>query len=355
MTCLGQRAPDLPRSRACEALGLARTGTYPRTARTRTEATPGRQPRQLSGAEEQAVLGVVNSESYEDVTVRVLHARELNAGRMLPSVSTIYRILRRHRQTPERRNQRPPQNHAVPRILVRAPNEAWSWDISKLPTTTKGVYLNLYQILDLFSRYPIAWMISRKENAALARHLFRHALEAHAIAPGSLTVHQDRGAPMIAHSYRDFLARYGVRPSYSRPRVSNDNPYSESYFKTVKYSPGYPGRFEGPDHARSWMSGFVTDYMDRPHEGLAFYTPGDVFEDRIEAVRSLRQQALDAYYAAHPERYPKGRPIAARPPAEVAINPDDGITTDGEAFLSTLGQGGDPAEPLIHTREKNMN
>lgn len=351
MSLLEQRPASLPRSRACEALGLSRTGTYPRRRRHVSTVAPRRQPRQLSANEEQAVLDLVNGERYQDASVRVIHATELNHGRAQPSVSTIYRILRRHHQSRERRAQRAPQHHAVPRIIARAPNEAWSWDITKLPTFQRGVYLNLYQVLDLFSRYPVAWMISRKENAALARHLFEHALSAHRIEPGTLVIHQDRGAPMIAHSYRDFLDGFGVRRSYSRPRVSNDNPYSEAHFKTLKYSPGYPGRFRDIDHARAWISGFIADYKLRPHEGLAFYTPADVFEDRVEAVHAQRQAALDAYCAKHPERFPKGPPVAKRPPAQVCINPDDGVTTAAQA-MTQESAGGEYAHAPVLTLEK---
>ena len=335
MMCLDQRPETLSRSRACSALGLSRTGTYPRPSRPRRPRASPTPSRALSPSEQDEVLTVVNSEAHEDATVRVIHARELDQGRMLPSVSTIYRLLRRRGQSSERRHQRPAQRHAVPRITAHAPNQAWSWDISKLPTLARGVYLNLYQILDLFSRYPIAWMISAKENAGLARHLFANALDAYAIEPGSLVVHQDRGAPMIAHSYRDFLDAYGVRRSYSRPRVSNDNPYSESYFKTLKYSPDYPGRFRDGDHARAWMSGFIAEYKNRPHEGLNFHTPDDVFAGRVDLACARRQAAMDDYYNRHPQRFPHGPPMAKRPPARVAINPDDGVTVDAATFLET--------------------
>lgn len=147
------------------------------------------------------------------------------------------------------------------------PQSGWSSDISKLPTTRKGVYLNLYEILYLFARYPNAWMVSRKDNAALAQHLFRHALALHAIESGTLVVHQDRGAPMIAHSYRDFLDNHGIRRTCSRPRVSNDNPFSEAHFKTLKYSLAYPGRFEGIDPARDWLSDFMHGYSHLPMPG----------------------------------------------------------------------------------------
>lgn len=351
MSLLDQRPAELPRSRACDALGLSRTGTYPRRRRHKPAATRRAQPRQLSDDEEQAVLDLVNAEHYQDASVRVIHATELNHGRPQPSVSTIYRILRRHEQSRERRAQRPPQRHAVPRVIARAPNQAWSWDITKLPTVERGVYLNLYQVLDLFSRYPVAWMISRKENAALARHLFKQALNAHCVEPGELVIHQDRGAPMIAYSYRDFLDGLGVRRSYSRPRVSNDNPYSEAQFKTMKYSPGYPGRFRDIDHARAWVCGFLAEYKNRPHEGLAFYTPADVFEGRVQAVHAERQAALNAYYAEHPERFSKGRPIAKTPPAKVCINPDDGITMAAET-ITQESVGGEYAHSPVVTLEK---
>lgn len=353
MSVLDQRPARLPRSRACEALGLSRTGTYERRPRRKPIAPVRPQPRQLSPDEEQEVLALANSERYQDESVRVIHASEFNRGRMLPSVSSIYRILRRHHQSRERRAQRPPQRHAVPRIITRAPNQAWSWDISKLPTIQRGVYLNLYQVLDLYSRYPVAWMISRKENAALAQHLFAQALKAYRIEPGTLVIHQDRGAPMIAHSYRDFLEAFGVRRSYSRPRVSNDNPFSESYFKTLKYSPSYPGRFNDIDHARAWTCGFINEYKHRPHEGLAFYTPADVFEGRVDAVHAQRQAALDVYYARHPERFPKTPPIAKRPPEQVCINPDDGITTAVEALIKDRTGGEYAHSPVATLDETN--
>lgn len=348
MSLLDQRPATVSRARACEALCLSRTGTYPRKRRCGGGRAPRPQPRQLSDAERESVLERVNSERYQDASVRLIHATELNAGRMMPSVSSIYRILRRVDQSHERRAQRPPQRHAVPRIVTTRVNQAWSWDISKLPTIERGVYLNFYQVLDLFSRFPVAWMISRKENAALAQHLFTQAFQAHAIEPGTLVVHQDRGAPMIAHSYRDLLEDFGVRRSYSRPRVSNDNPFSESAFKTLKYSPGYPRRFTDIDHARRWMRDFIADYQHRPHEGLAFYTPADVFEGRVDTVHARRQAALDAYYAEHPERFPKGPPIATRPPSRVCINPDDGITCSASELV-TEPSACDPAPPPVRT------
>jgi len=346
MSVLHERAAHVARSRACQVLGLSRTGTYPRQRASRlSDSAPPRQPRGLTEEQRGRVLEVVNSEAHQDATVRVIYARELSAGRVLASVSTIYRILAADGQSRERRAQRPPQRHAVPRLTARAPDEAWSWDITKLPTQQPRRYLNLYLVLDLFSRFPVAWTISTKENAAVAQHLFSLALENHAIEPGELVVHQDRGAPMIAHGYREFLDGFGVRRSYSRPRVSNDNPYSESCFKTIKYSPGYPGRFADIDEARAWVAGFLGDYANRPHEGLNFYTPADVFHGRVEVVHATRQAALDLHYATHPERYPNGAPQAKRPPESVAINPDDGIT-DAASIIEDPAAVTPQAEPI---------
>lgn len=348
MSCLHQRSASMPRSRACDALGLARTGTY-RRIRSRRNGQPDAavQPRELSEAERERIREQVTSEPYQDQSVRAIHATELNAGRLLASVSTYYRILRADRQIRERRHQRPAQHHARPRVLAERPNESWTWDITKLPTIVPRTYLNLYLVLDLLSRFPVAWMISTKENAALAQHLFRQALEQHKIEPGQLTVHQDRGAPMIAHSYREFLDGFGVRRSYSRPRVSNDNPFSEAVNKTLKYAPSYPGRFRGMEHAREWVAAFMQAYQHRPHEGLCGYTPHAVFHGHVDAIAATRQAALDAHYARHPQRYPRGAPTTQRPPAVVAINPGDGLTTAADFLNDAVGGRADP--PLVET------
>ena len=229
-------------------------------------------------------MDCLHSERFCDAGPRQVHAQLLSEGTVLASVSTFYRRLRKVGQSGARRLQRPQQRHTKPQLTATAPHQVWTWDITKLPTLSRGVYLNLYLILDLFSRYVVGWMISRKENAGLAKHLFTRTLAAHAIAHESLIVHQDRGSPMTAHSFTDLLSAMGVQRSYSRPRVSNDNPFSESQFKTLKYSPSYPGRFADPEHAREWTRSFLAHYNDRPHEGLALFTPADVFHGRVDAV-----------------------------------------------------------------------
>ena len=325
MSALGLRPDFVPRTKACAALGVPRSRLYPdRRKRNRKLAHPRPQPRQLSEPERVSALTLMHSERFCDQAPRLIHANLLSEGTVVASVSTLYRLLRSVGEVQERRRQRPPQRHAVPRLEATAPNQVWTWDITKLPTIVTGVFLCLYVILDLYSRYVVGWMVSRKENAGLARHLFKQTLTRHGIAPDTLIVHQDRGAPMTAHSFRELLESMGVDPSYSRPRVSNDNAFSESQFKTLKYSPDYPGRFNGADHARQWLKQFFPGYINRPHEGLAMYTPADTHFGRIDAVWHVRQTALDHHYGEHPERYPNGPPQAKRPPAVVTINPLDG-------------------------------
>lgn len=298
-----------------------------------TGAPAGTGGRGLSEAEQQRIVNVLHSERFQDAVPRQVYGTLLSEGTLLGSVSTMYRLLLRRRETPERRNQRPAQQHIKPQLKATAPDQVYTWDITKLPTLTRGIYLCLYVILDLFSRYPVGWMVSRKENAGLACHLFREVLSRRAIKPDQLIVHQDRGSPMIAHSFGDLLSDLGVERSFSRPRVSNDNPFSESQFKTAKYWPNYPGRFRDDGHARQWCSEFFPAYSRRPHEGLALFTPEDLYTGQFEAVWQVRQATIDRHYAAHPERYVKGPPRVAKPPAMVAINPDDGQTA--EELLAT--------------------
>jgi len=327
MKVLAERPPQISRRRACEALCLSRTGTYRRPARPR-KTVHAPQPRALTPEQRETVRALFEQECYLDSSVRTIYALELSEGRMHGSVSTYYRILREDGQSRERRAQRPPQRHAVPRIRATAPNQAWSWDITKLPTWERGKYLNLYMVLDLFSRFPVGWMISQKENGALAVHMFRQIIEQHRIQPEQLVIHQDRGAPMIAESFADLMRSTGITRSYSRPRVSNDNAFSEAQFKTLKYAADYPRRFQGVEHARTWTGAFIERYRRTPHTGLGLHTPEDVFQGRVEQVNAVRQGALEAYWQAYPERFVHRPPKAGLPPAEVTINPEDGLSAD---------------------------
>ena len=214
-----------------------------------------------------------------------------------------------------------------------------------MATYASGVFLNLYLVLDLFSRFPVAWMIAERENSALSKQLFAEAITRYQLEPGSITVHNDRGAPMTSGAFIDLLAQLGVERSVSRPRVSNDNPYSESCFKTVKYQPDYPGRFQDVAHARRWFTEFFEWYANRHrHSGLALFTPADVFFGRVAGLAQTRQLALDDAYRAHPERFVRGRPVVRLPPAKVTINPlDPGAPSQTAGELLRASSNAPPA------------
>ncbi len=219
-----------------------------------------------------------------------------------------------------------------------------------------GVYLSLYVILDLYSRYVVGWMVSVKENAGLAKILFANTIKHHGIAAEQLTVHQDRGAPMTANTFRELLDGLGIEQSYSRPRVSNDNAHSESHFKTLKYAAGYPGKFADATAAREWLKSFFDTYHQRPHQGLSMYTPEQAFNGTAEEIWRTRQAALDCHYEAHPERYPNGPPKSKPLPPLVAINPlDSGPTTTAQTLIEASGSFASqppptelPDIPIVH-------
>lgn len=324
MDLLQQRDPIVPLRTACRALDIPRATAYrhlhPKPRREPLARPPS--PRRLRDAERRKVLDVLHSERFVDQPPREVYAQLLEEGRYLASVRTMYRILAEQGESPERRSQRAPRHFPVPSLAASTPNQVWTWDISKLPTFEAGVFLNLYVVLDLWSRYVVAWMIAERENSALAKQLFAEAVTRYGVDPGTLTVHMDRGAPMTSLGFAELLGALRVDRSYSRPRVSNDNPYSESLFKTVKYQPDYPGRFLGLRDARTWAEDFFAWYnTGHHHDGLALYTPETLFFGRVETVAAMRQRALDAAYADHPERFVRGRPIAKRPPPIAAINP----------------------------------
>ena len=250
-----------------------------------------------------------------------MYATLLGRGEYLGSIRTMYRVLAEADECRERRHQRAPHVHAKPQLTATAPNQVWTWDITKLATTRKGLFLSTYVILDLFSRYVVGWMVAAKECKHLAAQLFSDAIARHGIEPG-LQVHADRGSAMKSDTLAQLLATLGASRSFSRPRVSDDNPFSESQFKTLKYHPDYPGRFDGALHARGWLQDFFGWHNNHHHHvGLALFTPADVFHGRVEQVRAIRQAALDDAFAAHPERFPNGTPTVRLPPAAVHINP----------------------------------
>ena len=320
--------PWVPVLAACVALGLSRATLYratcPCAPPTMRERAPN--PRRLGDDERKAIVDVMHTPEFADQPPMEVFAKLLSRGVYLASIRTIYRILAALGESKERRNQRLPHTYVKPTLTATGANQVWTWDITKLATTQKGVFLHAYVIIDLFSRYVVGWMVAAKECKRLAAQLFADAIARHGIEPG-LTVHSDRGSAMKSDTLAQLLATLGVDQSFSRPRVSDDNAFSESQFKTLKYQPDYPGRFTGELHARGWLETFFGWHNDEhQHSGLALFTPAEVFFERVAPVHAVRQDALNAAYALHPGRFPNGPPRAALPPAEVHINPLDGAT-----------------------------
>jgi putative transposase len=326
-----QREPGLPIAATCEALGVSRATVYRARKPSPPKPPPPRapSPRKLSEAERAEVLEVLHSERFADQPPAEVYGTLLDEGKYFCSARTMHRILAERGESRERRDQRPRTHHPVPRLSADRPSAVWSWDISKLPTFDRGTFLNLYVVLDLYSRYVVAWMVAERENSALSKQLFTEAIERYEIPANTLRVHQDRGAPMRAHGFLDLLASLGVDTSHSRPRVSNDNAFSEALFKTTKSQPDYPGRFVDIAHARQWLAEFFAWYNDvHRHHGLALFTPADVFFGRVEEIAAAREKVLADAYAAHPERFVRGLPTVRRPAQIVHINPllaDDDI------------------------------
>lgn len=353
-----QREPHVSLVAACGALGVARATVYrwrrPHDA-DGSVARGGakRSPRRLSAEERARVVETLHSARFEDQTPAEVFGTLLDEGTYLCSLRTMHRILAERGESLDRRDQRPRTHHPVPRLCAESPNAVWTWDITKLATLVRGVFLNLYVVLDLYSRFVVAWMVAERENSALAKQLFAEAIERYDIEPGNLQVHMDRGAPMTAHGFVDLLSALGVDASHSRPRVSNDNPFSESCFKTVKSQPDFPGRFLDVAHARAWCAEFFDWYNDEHrHHGLALFTPADVYFGRVDALSAERQLVLDAAYEAHPERFVRGRPVVRRPPSVVHINPHapDADLVSVESFLRAPIE---PATPVESTGRRS--
>jgi transposase InsO family protein len=268
------------------------------------------------------VLKILNSPRFVDQAPAQVVATLLEEETYLCSARTMYRLLAKAKQVRERRNQRRHPVYSKPELVASAPNQVWSWDITLLRTYVKWQYLYLYVLLDLFSRYVVGWLVATSATAALGRRLISECFERQEIVPGSLTVHADRGTQMLALTRSQFLAKLGIVSSHSRPQVSNDNPFSESQFKTVKYHPSFPGRFTGIEHGLDWAREFFPWYNhEHHHSGLAYLTPAQVHRGRTEEVLRVRERTLIRAWKAHPERFVNGLPRIQRPPSEVWINP----------------------------------
>jgi transposase InsO family protein len=336
--------PSIPLVQASNALGVSRATLYRRTTPPTPPTVRGGapSPRRLSDSERKAVLDVLHSEPFADQPPPEVYAALLSQGVYLASIRTMYRLLAEQGESAERRAQRAPARHAKPTLTATAPNEVWTWDITKLRSAVPGVFLCLYMIIDLFSRMVVGWLLAERESGAHAERLFADTIARHGVAPGVLTVHADRGSPMKSNELASLFALLGVARSFSRPHVSDDNAFSEAQFKTLKYQPDYPGEFASLTHARAWCQEFIGWFNEEhQHAGIALFTPADVFYGRVEEVAARRQAALDAAYAAHPERFPNGPPVAQRPPGAVHINPAP-IDDTSEAAAARGEEAGAP-------------
>jgi putative transposase len=309
---------------ACRAVGASPATIYrrrrppePRPARPRP--TPARA---LSEPEREAVLGVLHSERFVDVAPEETYATLLDEGTYLCSTRTMYRILAaKHGGVRERRNQLTHPPYAKPELLATRPNELWSWDVSKLKGPAKWSWFYLYVILDVFSRYMVGWAVQYRETAELAKALIEQATEQQQITPKILTLHADRGAPQRAKPVAFLLADLGITKTHSRPYTSSDNPYSESNFKTLKYRPEFPARFETIEHAREHCRLFVGWYNHaHRHSGIGLMPPAAVHYGQAEQLHTARGQVLDAAYAARPERFVRKPPVPPDLPTAAWIN-----------------------------------
>ncbi|MBT9558885.1 MAG: IS3 family transposase [Myxococcales bacterium] len=320
--------------RAAAAIGTSRASLFrkKRPAVPKTTAERPVHPKRLTSGERSAIVDVLHSERFADSAPRAIVATLLEEGRYLCAPRTMYRILAEHGELRERRNQRRHPKRAAPTVTATQPNEAWVWDVTKVRGPTKGSFFYLAVIMDLFSRYILAWACENSESAHVATTLFGEATRHYGITPGQLVVHADRGSAMKSKALAELFEQLGIRKSHSRPRCSNDNPHMESAFKTYKYAPAYPGRFadigEAKDYARAAFPMYNTHHR---HSSLAFLTPETVFTGKANDIIARKQATLDRAYESNPGRFPKGRPIAPALPARVVINPDRGVEAIQEA------------------------
>ena len=314
------RVLEVPRSTYYRQQPAAIAGEPPRPA------APGRatrrSPRALSQEERSQIRALLNSERFADCAPREVYATLLDEGTYLCSWSTMYRILREAAEVKRRRDQRRQGAYVKPELLATRPNQLWSWDITKLKGPTTWTYYYLYVILDVYSRYVVGWMIAERETAELAAAFIDATCAKEGIAPEQLTLHADRGSAMTSKCVAHLLADLGVTKTHSRPQVSNDNPFSEAQFKTVKYHPSCPERFGSVADARAWARRLFPWYnQDHHHTGIGLLTPATVHHGRAEEVRAARQAVLRAAYSTRPERFVRGEPRPAAVPTAVWINP----------------------------------
>ena len=322
--------PRIGVAAACGALQMNRAGVYRarRPALPRSAAARPRPPLAFSEAERAVLLGALNSERFMDVAPASVYATLLDEGRYHGSIRTMHRLLAAQNQGGERRRQRVHPVYVKPELLATAPNKVWSWDITKLKGPLPWVCFHLYVILDIFSRYVVGWMIAARESAELATQLIADTIDKQHIAPGTLTVHADRGTSMRSKPVATLLLDLEVTKTHSRPHVSDDNPYSEAQFKTLKYRPDFPERFGSIEDSRAHCQRFFPWYNSaHRHSGIALMSPETVHYGRAAALSQQRATTLTAAFIAHPLRFKGTLPTPPKLPDAVWINPPKPIST----------------------------
>ena len=320
MEAVAQLSPAVGVAAACAVLGVPRTSFYRRPIYGPAPARPA-PARALSQPERETVRDLLNSPRFVDCAPAAIQATLLDEGQYLCSTRTMYRLLAADGATRERRDQLTHPPYQKPELLATAPNQLWSWDITKLRGPVKWTYYYLYVILDVFSRYVVGWMIAPRESAELAKTLLEETCRKYSIPRDQLTVHADRGSSMRSKPVAFLLADLSITKTHSRPYTSNDNPYSESQFRTMKYRPDFPDRFGGPEDSHAFCQRFFPWYNDdHRHSGIGMLTPAMVHFGLAPVIRQQRQTVLNAAYLAHPDRFVRRPPSPLPLPKEVWIN-----------------------------------
>lgn len=324
MSAARELARGVPVSVACRGLDVSRASYYralrPKPSRTVTKRLPPK--RALSSIEKQRVLDILHCEEFIDQAPASIFNHLLDRGEFYCSVRTMYRILHENDEVRERRNQRRHTKYTKPELLATKPNQVWSWDITKLKAPQKWHFYYLYVILDIYSRYVVGWTLGHRESSTLARHLILTSCEKQAVAKNTLKLHSDRGSSMTSKTVATLLSELGVSRSLNRPYVKNDNPFSESQFKTLKYRPQFPKRFGSFEDARSFCQQFFRWYNNEHlHSSIGYFAPANVHYNRSQLLAERRQQRLQRAYEERPDRFVNGPPKVSLPPAAVWINP----------------------------------
>ena len=327
-----EMGPTLGYAPTCAALGLPRATFYRKAKPTKAPRPARCKPKQTLQADERsAVLAALHEERFVDLAPAEVYAQLLDEGKHLCSIRTMYRVLAENVESRERRRQRLHPPYKKPELLATGTNQVWSWDITKLLGPQKWTYFYLYVLLDIFSRYVVGWLIAERESAELAKRLIAESCMRQNIEPGQLIIHSDRGPAMISKTMAQTMGTLGVTKSHSRPHVSDDNPFSEAQFKTLKYRPDFPARFEsllhGEQHARDFFSWYNEEHH---HVNLGLMTPHDIHFGLAQGKWHQRAQALLRAYQAHPERFPRGVPTPPPLPTAAWINKPSATAASAE-------------------------